>query len=181
MNIKIKISDYNSTQFDLPNELTTNIDNYFNKLIDKKDIADKKYLPDYAGNGIVTSKAHITVLYGIKDGMEDIIKNVVESRDQISVVLGKTKVFENKFLNYDVLYIEVMSLGIRRLKSALEKRVEYVKSPFSFTPHISIAYLAKGNIEKYKNNDAFEGTNLKLHALTYFPTEGNNKIYHLNY
>lgn len=180
-NIKLEIGNYASTQFNLPEEITNQIDNYFKKLIDKEDIANKKDLPNYAQDGIVTNKSHVTVLYGIKEGMEEIIKEVAESKEQVFVILGKTNIFETSFLNYDVLYIEILSLGIRRLRSALQKEVEYVKSPFSFTPHSTVAYLKKGTGKKYKGDNKFEGISLKLHSLTYSSKEGIDKIYHLKY
>ncbi len=177
--MKIKISNYASTQFDLPNEIKTEIDIYFKELIDKKDIANPVDLPDYAKNGIVTDKSHITVLYGIKDGMEERVKEITESKKKISVIFGKTKVFETSYLNYDVLYLDILSLGIRRLRKAFEKEISYANSPFSFTPHCTIVYLKKGLGKKYEKDARFEGIRINLNELTYSPSEGENTFYQL--
>lgn len=175
----MEISEYNSTQFEIPTKIKNEIISYFKNVINEVDFADPKDLPEYAKNGIVTDKAHVTVLYGIRDNMEEKIKEVVSKRDTISMIFGKTKVFETSFLNYDVLYIEVLSLGIRRLRSALQKQVEYVDSPFSFKPHCTIVYLKKGLGERYKDDSKFEGVNIKLDSLTYSSKDGEEKIFKL--
>lgn len=177
LTMKIKITDYASTQFNLPEGITNKIDEYFKNLIDKKDIADSDILPDYAKDGIVTNKAHITVLYGIKEDMEKVIGDLLKDKEEVSAILGTTKVFENSFLDYDVLYIEVMSLGIRRIRSILQKEIEYVSSPFSFTPHVTVAYLKKGTSNKYIGDNQFERTHLKLNSLIYTPVEGEDTVY----
>ena len=94
---------------------------------------------------------HITILYGIHSDVEvqkviDLFSNVKKSDFDITV--NGIDCFFNK--DYDVLKMDVRSNKLNELNE-LCKTLPHTSTYPDYKPHITIAYLLKGNGSKYMN------------------------------
>lgn len=177
MALKLKISNYSTLMFDLPNDITSEINKIIDEKLDKSDLISKDELPDYAqeNDGIIRD-SHITVLFGIRDETPINAKPLVENYGPVSVILGKTNYFESDFLKYDVVYLEVLSSDIRKLRKVLVDNLEYADSGFSFIPHVSMIYVRKGEGKKYKGLNDFEGKKIEFNKIKFSSFNGKDNI-----
>lgn len=175
MALKLKISDYSTLMFDLPKDITSDINKLIDEKLDKNDLISNDKLPDYAQaeNGIIRD-SHITVLFGIRDKTSINAKPLVENYGPISVTLGKTNYFENDFLDYDVVYLEVLSSDLRKLRKVLVDNLDHADSGFSFVPHISMIYVRKGEGKKYKGLNDFEGKKIEFNKIKFSSFNGKD-------
>lgn len=174
--VKLKIADYTSTQLELTGKIKKDISSFLSKTIKKGDLASNDDIPNYAQGGII-DYSHITILYGIKENQLDNIKNTLRTQKPIKVMFGKTNFFSDKHVNYDVVYLEVISSDLRKLRNKMENEVEYYKGPYSYIPHVSLAYVKKGLGKDYKEFDLFEGKSVIFDSIIYSsPDEKNIKI-----
>ena len=96
---------------------------------------------------------HLTLLYGLEKGVtEDQVKSVIDNfKGEIKIEIDGINLFENE--QFDVLKFNVVSdPGLQQLHDELSKLPNNDKFP-TYTPHITIAYLNKGEGKKYVNPD----------------------------
>jgi hypothetical protein len=121
------------------------------------------------------TKPHITVLYGLTEHTPEKASNVVRSAlppgQPITVTLGKTSLFENE--KYDVLKVDVESPSLRRLNRAL-RRLPHENDYPDYKPHMTIAYLKKGEGKKYAGDNRFEGRQLSFDSVTFSPPKNQD-------
>lgn len=177
-NTKIKIEDYSNIILDIPNNIKNNIKEFIDDNINKDDLANKNDIPDYANDGLIYN-SHISILLGIKTNNPNDIKEYINNNGNINVILGKTNYFNNRFVDYDVVYLEVLSRDIRALRNKLTKSIDYADISFSFMPHMSLAYVKKGKGKDYKGLDNFEGTKIEFDSVLFTTPEGNKTIINL--
>jgi predicted kinase/2'-5' RNA ligase len=108
---------------------------------------------------------HITVKWGLTTKDADAVKDALESLNGGKVTLGKLGVFEND--DYDVLKIDVVSPALRRLNTSLSDKLEHKDTFPGYTPHVTLAYLLRGNGEKYKGLDVFDGTTFEFDSVRF--------------
>jgi len=114
--------------------------------IDKREL----YEPTNERYGIET-EPHITILYGVHsdvtdDQVIDLFKEVRKSDFDITV--NGIDCFFNK--DYDVLKMDVKSNKLNELNEIC-KTLPHTSTYPDYKPHITIAYLLKGNGSKYMN------------------------------
>lgn len=94
---------------------------------------------------------HLTLLYGLEKGVtEDQVKSIIDNfKGEIKIEIDGINLFENE--QFDVLKFNVVSYpGLQKLHDELSKLPNTDKFP-TYTPHITIAYLNKGEGKKYVN------------------------------
>ena len=116
---------------------------------------------------------HVTILYGIEDVSEERAKQILTGLNKkINIQLGKISMFNNP--QFDVLKIEVKSQDLMQLNKLLTKSVKYTNDHPDYIPHLTLAYLKKGQAAQYVGDDRFEGMNLQLDTIAY--SDGNNTV-----
>jgi 2'-5' RNA ligase len=118
---------------------------------DYTDVFDEKDISQHEdSDGLINkNKAHVTILYGLhndipKEEIEKVIKNI--DGNKFKIKLKDVSYFETP--NYDVVKIAVED------EYLMELNKEFKKFPFSsdypdYKPHITLAYVNKGEAKKY--------------------------------
>jgi len=109
---------------------------------------------------------HITLLYGPNTPPEEIQK-ALNQIGPVSVTLGKVSLFSGEKSPYDVVKIDVHSPELQKLHSDLKSRFGTASEFKDYHPHITIAYVKKGEGKKYSGDTRFEGQQLSLDVLTH--------------
>jgi 2'-5' RNA ligase len=121
-------------------------------------------------------KPHITIFWGLHEDIDhDKILEIIESKKGIEFELefGIPDFFENP--DFDVIKFPV--IGNRELNKFNREISKFPNSNEfpDYKPHITIAYLKRGNIEKYKNID-FPKIKPKIVGVEYSKSGGDSKI-----
>jgi 2'-5' RNA ligase len=164
---KKELYDYQSTQLDIPADVAKEVTGIAAKIPDEQISVD----PDDPTIG--REKApHITVAYGLsKDVTEEMIREVIADQKPIEVTLGKTSIFENE--KYDVLKVDVTSPELSAINKRIEDDLGLPGKTFDgYEPHITIAYLKKGEAQQYAGDASLEGKKVTLDTLTFSKTTG---------
>lgn len=114
---------------------------------------------------------HVTILYGIEASDETKAKGLLNRMNKkINVQLGKVTLFTNN-PQFDVLKIDVHSQDLTQLNALLSKSVKFKNDYPGYHPHLTLAYLKKGQGKQYNGDNRFEGMNLSLDTIIY--SDGN--------
>lgn len=92
---------------------------------------------------------HVTVLYGLTEPPAQATQTVaakLATNGPVAVPVGEVSIFETP--KYDVVKVDVGSPGLRRMNRLL-KQVPHVDTHPEFKPHITLAYVKKGEGKKY--------------------------------
>lgn len=160
--------DYSSTQVDLPEDLAEKI-----MALGKEIPDDELYVEDDGGCGR-EDEIHVTLLYGLKDKDPDEVKRMLKGVKPFDVQLGTTTAFMDD-KKYDVLKIDVDSPELQKLHYILELGLPNENSYPTYQPHVTIAYLKKGNAKKYIGDDSFRGKKFKAQEIA-FSSKNGEKI-----
>ncbi len=104
------------------------------------------------------NEPHVTVLYGFHDdkvNIEDIKKITDKIKIPIKVKLDGISIFENK--DFDVLKFDISSDELVNLNKKFRENFDYSSDYPDYHPHLTIAYLKKGEgdkiIKQFKDTD----------------------------
>lgn len=119
----------------------------------------------------IETEPHITVLYGLTEHTPEPIRRIAASQGPITVTLGKLSIFEQD--EYDVLKVDVTGddSALRALNAEIKKLPNEQTFP-DYTPHLTLAYLKKGEGKKYVDGIEatwFFGQKLTFDTLTFSP------------
>ncbi len=112
------------------------------------------------------TEPHVTVLYGLTKHDPQLAQQVLANKGPVTVTLGKLSVFENP--EYDVLKVDVKSPQLHKLNGELSKLPNENSFP-DYQPHMTIAYLKKGEGKKYVGDTRFQGQKLTFNSVTFSP------------
>lgn len=132
--------DYQSTQINLPSNITEYIQRWIQKNIPNKYVYTD---PDDDSFG-VEEESHVTILYGLEDVVEpEKIQNDLQEKSfqPIQFSLEEIGMFEND--KFDVLYLRVEGASIRHLHDYLKKNYPNVDSRDIYNPHCTLCYTKK--------------------------------------
>jgi 2'-5' RNA ligase len=151
-----------STQFDFPE-----------KIADKVLRWSKKNVPDsILGEEGREDEVHVTVLYGLFTTnpleVEEIIKKY--KIEPFDVRLSLITAFMNG--DQDVLKIDVESNGLHNLHKLLRANIDNDNKYPEYRPHVTIAYLKKGESENYIGRDDFQGISCKVNNIVFSSKTG---------
>jgi 2'-5' RNA ligase len=123
--------------------------------IDKKDLYINK---DSVSDGL-EKDPHITILYGFHDETDvNKMKKLLKDKT-VNLSIDKMSLFEND--EYDVLKFNVISNDLAKLNKLMKVNFEYTSTYPNYIPHLTIAYLKKGEGKKYiKNMETLEIENI---------------------
>ena len=117
-------------------------------------------------DGALETDPHVTVLYGLTKHEADPVAAAIADHGPVTVTLGKMSLFESE--DYDVLKVDVESPKLRALNAKISKLPNENTFP-DYKPHMTIAYLKKGEGKKYVGNDQFEGKKITFDTMTFSP------------
>lgn len=145
--------------FNLPPRIRKTINEWAFENLDINDVCGKY---DYG----IEYDSHITIMLYLLGDTEEIYKKIA-SYGTIQCTLSKLSKFECE--TYDVLYISVNETTNRYLQELYidlckigYRQIEWYKAFQKYVPHITIAYLKKGTIDKYIKNYKFDFSNISF-------------------
>jgi hypothetical protein len=125
---------------------------------------------------------HITIQNGIlatdPEEISDLDKLFSEC-GAIEVELGDIDIFQREGKDYDVVKISVISEPLSALHDGIDTLVE-VNDPFpEYKPHITLAYVNRGEGRNWVGDKSFNGKKLTLDKIVFTGGEAPQKIYEL--
>lgn len=163
----VKKYDSQSTQLNLPENEAQRITEFANK-IPEEELSIDESNPTTGRE----KEPHVTVLYGLGENVtQEELAKVIGDAGPVEVELGKTSIFENE--KYDVLKVDVKSEALTALNKKIDENFDTPGKTFDdYKPHVTIAYLKKGEGQKYVGDTSFEGTKITLNELAFSNTAG---------
>lgn len=162
--VDIRETPKSSTQLTLPPQQAKPFTDFAKSIPDSEVYhkADESGKEDYG----VETDPHITVLYGLTEHAPEKVAAIFATKKPITVTLGKLSVFEGK--DYDVLKVDVHGKDLHDLNSEIAKLPNEQTHP-TYQPHLTIAYLKKGEGKQYVGDDRFDGQKLTFNSVTFSP------------
>jgi RNA polymerase sigma factor (sigma-70 family) len=143
----------NSTQINIPAGLAKQFTDFANS------IPESELYEEEGENYGREDKPHITIHYGLEATPEQ-VQQTVQDFGGLKLKFGPTSIFDAE--KYDVLKVGVIGQDIHRLNALLQKDYP-VQSKFpDYKPHLTIAYLKKGDGKKYVGDKRFEGLEIPV-------------------
>jgi 2'-5' RNA ligase len=137
-----------------------------------KKIPDSEiYVEDDGGCGR-EDEIHVTLLYGLKEDDPEKVKNMLSGVKPFDLILGTITGFLDND-KFDVLKIDVDSPEMQKIHYMLEDSLPNENSYPTYHPHITIAYLKKGEAEKYIGGDDFRGKKFKANTIMFSSRDGS--------
>ena len=113
------------------------------------------------------SYPHITILYGIHSSTANEVIKLLENEKPIKITLGKISLFERNEKPYDVIKIDIVSDDLQYLNEKINKGVEVTNTYPEYHPHLTLAYVKKGEGKPYIGNSDLEGIVFKVEELEF--------------
>jgi 2'-5' RNA ligase len=126
------------------------------------------------------TQPHVTVKFGI-DGLvkpEEVFE-VIENSDSAKemamrggvLTLGVTAIFEAD--EHDVVYVAVESEDLVLLNKIISERLAVTDTHPEYIPHVTLAYMKKGEGQKYAGAETLVGTSVTFDAIVFSDVDGN--------
>lgn len=166
---------YSSTQINLPKDLAEKVISWGKKNILEEEIySDPDSTTSYGTMGR-EDNPHVTVKYGLHTGKVSDVESVVKGFGPVEISLGQVSIFEPEGKDNDVVKVEVESNSLRELNkkvSTLENSDEHPE----YKPHVTIAYVKKGEGQKYVGREDFKGMKFTSDDLVFSASSGDTKV-----
>lgn len=160
--IKIAFS-YSSTQINLPEDIAKKIIEWGNTNIPEEEI----FSGDDGDYDLGREKRpHVTVKYGLHTIDPKEVEQIVKGNGKVSIALGAISIFEPEEKEYDVVKIEVESDDLRNLNAKVSTLKNSDTHP-EYKPHVTIAYVKKGNGQKYVGKQDFKDVSFSADVLDF--------------
>ena len=161
---------YSSTQIEIPDRIKEKVLEFTLGIPEEKIYVNPDPDDHACGREL---HPHITIKYGLEtNSPEDVEKVVHGDHKPIKVRLGKLGQFEAT--EYDVLKVDVHSEDLTKLNALLTKLPNNDKHP-TYKPHLTIAYVKKGQAADYVGNAIFDGTTFEVDWFYFKGSEGHSK------
>lgn len=122
---------------------------------------------------------HITVKFGTHTDNPDDIKDALGSMGPIRAKFGRVSRFEDNE-DYDVLKVDVVSDDLAEANKRIGKGCECTDSYPNYQPHLTVAYVKKGEASHMDGSKELDGIEAVFDELTFCDTVGNRHIIPLN-
>jgi len=97
---------------------------------------------------------HVTVKYGIHDVTPEKLIELIQGAGKVDLMFEKvTKFTDNP--KFDVVKVDVKSDKLRKLNKIISDNMECTDSFDEYKPHVTLAYVKKGECEDLVGNDFF--------------------------
>jgi hypothetical protein len=158
-------NDNDNLQFTIPDPVRREILNFGARIPDAELYTGEGGADSFGGSGYGREHdTHVTVLYGPNAAPAEIAKSVA-GVGPVKVMLGKVSTFSNPESPYDVVKVDVVSPKLHALHEQLKSEFGTASTFPDYKPHITIAYVKKGEGAKYVGKADFTGKVIELHEL----------------
>jgi len=161
---------YASSQVNLPANIAEKVEQFASDHIPADALSPENATQDVP---------HITVKYGILDDSPASSEAALRFTGPIHATLGKMKVFRNN-PEWDVLVIAVDSPDLHNANSTVKAVVSCVDTFPTYDPHVTVAYVKKGEGEAWEGDPTFDGIQLTFRSIIFSSREGNEYEIPLN-
>ena len=142
------------------------------QLIDIANSIEADDIYDVEGYGRIDGSSpmkqpHLTLLYGLHEVEQDKLEAFVREQPQMKFDLWWLSYFETD--DYDVLYVHAEGEDLYDFNYEVQSEFPNTVTHGYYTPHVKIAYLKKGTIEKYVYNNRYliDVRNLEITEVEY--------------
>jgi 2'-5' RNA ligase len=151
------LHDFSSTHIVLPKDIAKKIRDFAASIPD-----------DHLAEDGREDTPHVTVKYGLHtDDVED-VRSYIEGMSPFDLVFSKVSVFPATDENdYDVVKVDVESVGLSRLNKTLSRSLDHTDTHSSYRPHATIAYVKAGKGEQYTGDSFLDGESCEVDAVTF--------------
>ena len=158
--VQLNISDDFKKEFKTITELITDEDVY----IDESDNIHGR-----------ETEPHITVRYGLHTTDPKDVSDLINGFGPIEITLDKTDMFSIDEKPYDVVIAQVISPKLMKLNKLISDNLEFTTDYNEYKPHLTLAYVQKGEADKYKNKISLQGKTFKTDTLVFSAKNGQKK------
>ena len=118
------------------------------------------------------TEPHVTALYGLtgEGDSPEAVRRASAGQGPTKFKLGKLSLFSDPDKPYDVLKSDVESPDLHELNGKL-KQLPHSSDYPDYHPHMTIAYVKKGEGDRYVGRDPFAGREFTLDQLTHSPAD----------
>jgi 2'-5' RNA ligase len=126
------------------------------------------------------TEPHVTVKFGIDPevgavSLAETIENSDSAKEMAergaTMTLGATAIFEAD--EYDVVFVTVDSPDLLLLNKIISEDVPVTDTHPEYIPHVTLAYVKKGEGQKFAGDETLAGTIVTFDAITYSDVDGN--------
>lgn len=112
---------------------------------------------------------HVTIKYGLHDSEPDRLKKIVKGIKSIKLKFGKISKFDTN-PNFDVIKVDVISKELEKLNKKISNEIEHSDEFSKYKPHLTLAYIKKGECKDLIGNDFFNELEDEVHEI-YFTSK----------
>jgi 2'-5' RNA ligase len=160
---------FSSTQVDLPEGTAKQVRALGEKLIPDSELYTDPNDDSYGRE----ENPHITVKYGLHDEVPDKVRELLANEPPATASLGKVSIFPGKGdTPYDVVKADVESPDLHRINKLISDNVKVTDTHPEYKPHVTLAYVKKGEGQKYVGNNSLEGQKLTFDGITFSSSNG---------
>ncbi len=165
-----QVHDYSSTQVNLPENEAQRFRDFGGKIPDSQLYIDPK--EGYESGREDTP--HITVKYGLDTVEPKDVEPLLADQRPIAAKLGKVSIFEVD--NYDVVKVDIESPELHALNKKIADNLKVTDTYPDYKPHATIAYVKKGEGQKYAGDTSFEGDEITFDSLVFSGKDGRDTV-----
>jgi len=136
--------------------------------IDKDKLYSGEDEPGWVENGI-QKLFHITVLFGVNDDVKDEVKKVFDKYRPVHIETTEIKYFSSD-PNYDVAIVRCKSEELTKIHDELRDTLENKETYPNYKPHVTIAYLKKG--ERLDDSEQITNISWEVDSLDLSTSDG---------
>lgn len=111
------------------------------------------------------SDPHVTIKYGLTENYdENYMRECLKEIKPFDILVGKMDIFENE--KFDVVKFNVDGKKLREIRKIFDCLPNEDKYP-EYNPHMTLAYVQKGQGRKYKNKSSGKLAKVKIEQICY--------------
>lgn len=119
---------------------------------------------------------HITIKWGLTTNDPNEVENIMDGNVKpFQIVFGKMSIFSEDDQPYDVLKVDMDAGDNLNKLHKLFSELDNEDSHPEYIPHMTVAYVKKGEGKKYVGNDDFVGLEMGVDCFEFRDQEGNSK------
>lgn len=154
---------YSSTQINLPEDIAKKVIEWGNANIPEEEI----FSGDDGDYDLGREKRpHVTVKYGLHTVDAKEVEQIIAGNGEVLISLGNISIFEPEGKDYDVVKIDVKSDDLTSLNGKVSTLKNSDEHPV-YKPHVTIAYVKKGEGQKYVGRQDFENISFNSDVLDF--------------
>jgi hypothetical protein len=158
---------YSCVQYNLPTQVAQQVISWGNTHVPDEILYSPPEDSTYGRESLI----HCTVFFGLHTDSAVPVVPLLENESPFSIRLGQISCFSNDF--FDVLKIDVSSDNLIRLHNKLGGCLSSTRKFKNYIPHITIAYLKKGEGNKFIGSKTFDKRMIFVDVLSFSSKNGS--------